>query len=70
MKYDPVGIVQETDIWPRWYLVLHKTQFVLENKTLKILWNSILQTNYLISGRRFYQMLYNKNFNLVDFGVQ
>ena len=52
-------MVPETEIWHtnKWYK--HNLESVLENETLKILWDFEIQTDHLISARRPDQVIVN-----------
>ena len=48
---DPLGIVQEIEIWPyKWFM--YKPESVLMNETHEILWDFEIQTDHLILARR------------------
>ena len=43
----------------KWHM--HNLEFVLENETHKLLWDFVIQTDRLISTRRPYLLIINKN---------
>ena len=43
---------------------MHKPEFVLENKTHKLLWNFQIQTDHFIQARRLNFVIINKKENL------
>ena len=49
---DSLGIVQEIEIKPYNQMVDGKPESVLENKTHRILWDFVIQTDHLILARR------------------
>ena len=58
-KGDPLGIVQESEIYHTTKLYMHKPDYVPENKTHKILWDSEIQTDNLIPIRRPHLVIIN-----------
>ena len=52
VESDPLGIVQEIDIWPYYQMVYPKPESFLEKETHKILWDFEKQTDPLIPARR------------------
>ena len=51
-KYDPLGTVQETEIWPYEQMVYAQPKSFLENKTKKFQWYFDTQSDDLIMARR------------------
>ena len=56
MEGDPLGIVQEIEIWP--YMLMQV--FITENEMHKILWDFETQTDHLIPARRPELVIINK----------
>ena len=73
-KGDPLGIMYETEVWPHEQIVMHKREFVLENRRHEIPMNFEIQSHPQISTRRPDLVIINNNtkkrtFWIVDFSV-